>query len=1172
MQKPIYQKAGVAVKKTHLCLIIILLCGMFSSVLAGQIEPNYHQFLLNSPLDMKQSVLVILNNNNDIRALDQQLHEDKTPLPERHLRVIEALKANARANQGPILRQLEQWKAERKVEGYTAHWVENIIVVSGTNEIVQELLNNPAVKAIEPNFTTELIAPVSSRGPVRFVRPSSLDNEQTTPGQDAIGATRVNRELGITGQGVLVANCDTGVDWEHPALVTHFRGRPGGAPMAECWLDLLGGSPNAPSDNNGHGSHVMGTICGREIRGNGDTITVGSAPNAEFICTNPINQGVGGGFDNDIIDAFEWFIDPDGDASTMEDVPDVIQNSWGVNTNLGYVQCFNFWNTVILNCEAAGPVITWSAGNEGSAGLRSPAIYQINPLQIFSVGAVDATNHSAPYPIADFSSRGPTPCEPNPGAIKPEISAPGVDVLSVQANSNGYVQQDWSGTSMAGPHVAGVVALMREACPSCDPQTIKEAIMLTAIDAGYGPVGEDNTFGAGFINAYDAVLMVSSLGRIDGIVTDAGGNPLQGVRVQAIGENPFATTNVNGYYLLMASEGTYSVRYSKFGYNTVVEEDVESVLDDTTHVNVTMSTVPSGNLSGLVQLQTGTPMANAQVLILNTPIDTITTNAQGRFRITLPATQYQIRVWVAFAPVDTVRTYTLDTTLTIQTGDTTFATLSIVIPQFEPQGPDVYGYTAYDRQDRDYPTSYDWVELSPYPPDNGQGTPFAFAHQDSAVFLKAPFPIRFYGQTYDTLTINCNGWMLPGVHHGSGRINTRIPFVDQNEPHGVIAPYWDDFRNGLSAERWQWYDEINGRWILEFTTEQLVSPSTYTFFWQVQIFDPAIAPTRTGDGDIVFLYQRIPFDSWCTVGIEKPDETTGLQLIYNDTLNTKAFPIRDSSAVRFTTGVPTTFGTVAGTLTTYPAAGNITSGHITIGGHTTNLNANGQYSVASVPSGTLTAVLTLNNYESRRVGQVLVNPNGSTTLNFDAWRLDAPTGLSAWQRDGIIHLSWQRPQSIALYPADWMRYSLIRNGNIVTNALTDTMTTDTLAADQSAVYRIIANYRNGVSQPSDSVRIAVDLSGKEINSLLPREFAMEQNYPNPFNPNTNIRLAIPAASEGNLRIYDVNGRLVQTLVEGQFAAGYHVYQWEAENFATGVYFYRFTSDKFTCTKKMLLIK
>ena len=138
-----------------------------------------------------------------------------------------------------------------------------------------------------------------------------------------------------------------------------------------------------------------------------------------------------------------------------------------------------------------------------------------------------ATEHSPPYTIAGFSSRGPAGpnCGPEENRIKPEVSAPGVNIYSsVPGGGYGYLD----GTSMAAPHVAGVVALMRSANPDVDVITIKQVLMATATDLG--DAGEDNDYGHGFIDAYAAVQPVmGGFGNVEGTVTDADtGDPVAG--------------------------------------------------------------------------------------------------------------------------------------------------------------------------------------------------------------------------------------------------------------------------------------------------------------------------------------------------------------------------------------------------------------------------------------------------------------------------------------------------------------------------------------------------------------------------------------------------------------------------------------------------------------------
>ena len=314
--------------------------------------------------------------------------------------------------------------------------------------------------------------------------------------------------------------------------------------------------------------------------------------------------------------------------------------------------------------------------------------------------------------------------------------------------------------------------------------------------------------------------------------------------------------------------------------------------------------------------------------------------------------------------------FTLDTFVVVNANETTDVLLTLFLPLAEPVGPDAYGYSSYDRYDCDYPATYDWVELDPAL--GGNGTSFSFAHHDSSVFLPAPFPLTFYGDIYNSLTVNANGWMLPGIHYGSAHLNSRIPFQDNYEPHGLIAPYWDDFRSGADARQWSWYDNAHSRWIIEFKNQQLLHPTEYRFDWQVHYYNPAAYPTLTGDANILFVYKKIPYLLGCTIGIENPQETTGLQINYGVILNEHSFPIDSTSAILFTSGSPHTYGTVTGTLVTNPPTGNITSAVIHFGLRAVSPNASGSFQVDSVPTGLQNATLSLAGYELRHLTQIRV--------------------------------------------------------------------------------------------------------------------------------------------------------------------------------------------------------
>jgi len=471
---------------------------------AGTIHPAVQAQMAAASDQDQLSVIVNMVEQAPVAQLNQELKARRATLRERHAEVVTALQAT-RGSQQALRSHLEERIRLGGVSGYTSYWISNLLVVQATKAEIETIARRQDVDLIEPNFTANLIKPVEEPAPGSEGEPSR--GIGVTPGLRAINAPQVWYELGINGAGRLVANIDTGVDGNHPALRTRWRGYNGAHPWQECWLDLLGYGYTSPRDNYGHGTHVMGTITGL---GAGTQDTVGVAWGASWIATNPIDQGVGSGFDNDILAAFQWLTDPDGNPNTTDDVPDVVQNSWGINEQFGsgYTDCDSRWWAVIDNCEAAGVVVTVSAGNEGpgARSLRSPADRATTVYNAFSIGAVDATAYNWPYPIAYFSSRGPTGCNvPSERQIKPEVCAPGVNVYSCVPGT-GY-SQNYSGTSMAGPHVAGVVALMRQANPNLDVDTIKEVLLATSRDEGNA--GEDNTYGWGFIDAYAAVVAVS---------------------------------------------------------------------------------------------------------------------------------------------------------------------------------------------------------------------------------------------------------------------------------------------------------------------------------------------------------------------------------------------------------------------------------------------------------------------------------------------------------------------------------------------------------------------------------------------------------------------------------------------------------------------------------------
>ncbi len=603
------------------CLLVAWLAG---SAFAGQLSPGLEAQFAQKQDDGAVKVLVVLRDRVDIQALDWNLHEQRVDLATRHVTVIETLKDAARGSQADLLANLASRQTRGEVAQYKAHWLINAVMVTATESVIREIAARDDVEIVETNLVPELIKPANV-----YPAEDGAKGDRSigiTPGVVNIGARRVWNELGIRGEGALIGSNDTGVAGTHPALANRWRGLH--APWQQCWLDVLGTNTQFPNDGNSHGTHCTGTMTG--VAPND---TIGVAPAAEWIASNVINQGAGGGFDTDMIDCFEWFADPDGNPLTMDDVPDVVQNSWGINEGFGYPDCDSRWWSVMDACEAAGPVIVFAAGNEGPAAstLRSPADRATTLYSTFSVGA---TNHTTPYTIASFSSRGPAGpnCGPVENRVKPEVSAPGVSIYSA-APGGGYQYMD--GTSMACPHVSGVVALMRSANPNIDHITIKQVLMETSHDLGSG--GEDNTYGHGFIDAYQAVLAVmGGLSHVQGVVTDAvTGLPVSGVQVSVVGGFQSDVTEADGAYSLTVQVGSQTVAFSAFGYESY-QETVNVVEEQPTILNPALNPVPSATVSGIVYLANGSPAAAANVSV-NAPVPAVVTDAQGHYAFTLPS-------------------------------------------------------------------------------------------------------------------------------------------------------------------------------------------------------------------------------------------------------------------------------------------------------------------------------------------------------------------------------------------------------------------------------------------------------------------------------------------------------------------------------------------------------
>jgi hypothetical protein len=370
----------------------------------------------------------------------------------------------------------------------------------------------------------------------------------------------------VQGDGIVVANIDTGVQWNHPALDQSFKCGTNPSDPA-CWDDpsnICGGSA---CDNHGHGTHTMGTMVADDDPSL--TYIAGMAPNAQWIACKGCESSTCSAFA--LIACADWILAPDDNPANR---PDVVNNSWGD------VGGDPWYQTYVQAWVAAGIFPAFSAGNSGSScsTLGSPGDYQ----ESFGSAAHDINRN-----IASFSSRGPSQMFGDEPYTKPNISAPGVSVCSsVPTNSwsCGY-----SGTSMASPHSAGAVALLW----SCNPDLVGQVdltfqILQDNTDAAPGgncgapSDGEGNyTFGYGYLNVLAAGAASCnglSLGTLQGYVTDMDATPIGGASVTASptidGDQVQAITNPDGFYTMDLVVGTYNITASKAGYQPDTVHDV----------------------------------------------------------------------------------------------------------------------------------------------------------------------------------------------------------------------------------------------------------------------------------------------------------------------------------------------------------------------------------------------------------------------------------------------------------------------------------------------------------------------------------------------------------------------------------------------------------------------
>jgi len=470
-------------------LFIILTCPPST---AGVISPELDVVLRKLIPPEEVSVIINLTDKANIVSIkDKDKHT-------RREKIVKTLQVKAVGTQGPLKRFLQARNAKRMIP----FWVRNAIAATVPASVVNELVSFPGVESIE--LDAVIYAPP--------VVPAAAAPEEWN-----ITAVKAPDlwNLGFTGEGVVVANMDTGVDLGHPDLQPKWRGGanswfnpysdpanaqycnhpsccsnpncpdPSLSACVACSCELSAGTP---CDFNGHGTGTMGVMVGGDAGGT----SIGVAPGAKWIAVKIFDDSNPPSAPSSIIlQGFQWLIGLPADSA-----PDVVNNSWGFDT---VNDCNNMFQGDIDTLKAVGIAVVFSAGNSGPN--PSTSVSPANNVGAFAVGATDIYNN-----IAYFSSRGPSACDSS--SIFPHVVAPGVSIkladlqlVPSPPSQPAYIYD--SGTSFSAPHVAGAMALLAGTFPSLTPEQMETAFEQSALPLGDIP---NNTYGYGLLDVKFAYI------------------------------------------------------------------------------------------------------------------------------------------------------------------------------------------------------------------------------------------------------------------------------------------------------------------------------------------------------------------------------------------------------------------------------------------------------------------------------------------------------------------------------------------------------------------------------------------------------------------------------------------------------------------------------------------
>ncbi|NJM08332.1 S8 family serine peptidase [Candidatus Gracilibacteria bacterium] len=778
--------------------------------------------------------------------------------------VYRALYENAERSQAPLRRWLEAQDV-----AYQSLWIANALLLRGDQQLLAALAQRADVAVLRANRLTSVephnveLSAVSGN--------CRINADNICWNIDAVAADRVWRYFGVQGEGVTVANLDSGVRFDHPALIEQYRGRKddGSFDHNYHWFHARGDTLQ-PTDAGDHGSHTMGTMVARSD-GSAEQPAVGVAPGARWIAARACNRTVC--TEGDLMAGAQWLLAPtqlDGTAPRPDLRPHIVNNSWAVS-NGGDTSYTGF----VAAWRAAGMFPVFVSGNggfdDGCSSVQSPGDYPNGP----TVGALTAEGL-----LASFSAIGPS----LDGQLKPDLTAPGERVVSTFASGTQPSFGSLSGTSMAAPHVAGTVALLWSANPqlignyertyaaltaSADPRTGDSRFVGNTFAQCTTETVPNNVYGYGALNAYAAVAEA----RVD----------IPWLRVTtanlaevAVGASISTTIEIDARRV--PGPGQYRARLLVHT-NDLAQAPLEipvqiTVPSDPTHADVSGRVTSASNGVGLA----------ATISVTNGP--TLQSDSSGAFALTLPATSTSYTVTAhaqSYAAtskslmVSSGISTTLDFELRLDlpqiqasteplSATLDFAETEELSLQLSNVGTQPLSYTLSFT-----PTSYqvlrsdegavasEWIA----PPADAREV--ALSDDGTSPLTPLGFTFAFYNDSYEAIHIGANGVLsFRAPLQTPTYVSSCFPLPETSG--GAIVPLRVDLNPTVEGSRIT-YATIARGFLVTYEQVPLFADTTQRFDFQALL---------GRDGTIKFNYR--------TIGAMRPDEqaVTGLQRASQD--------------------------------------------------------------------------------------------------------------------------------------------------------------------------------------------------------------------------------------------------------------------------------------------------